>query len=220
MTTPWWVLLRTVSRAALPLVVVAALCEAGEDPDPLGILADRRKTETAIMRTYIAEVEMTRLDMTRAALETEVWQAQQTETAWAAAPAPQIVGPPAAVPPANQPPAPAPLAPSPSSASSPPVITRVDFPAGIPANGTKITGWVSFKDPDGDVNWMTLEVVKSKTMKGSAGDPREHMQGSPTDGRCWMQFWCYVKQEITMRATLFDAAGNQSNSMDFEFECQ
>ena len=160
------------------------------------------------------------LDATQRAVATLEAEYHAAQTEEAAALAPQILSPPVALPPADQPPAPAPLAPPPAPASSPPVITRVDFPAGIPANGTKITGWVSFKDPDGDVNWMTLDVVSSKTMKGSSGDPRQHMQGSPTDGRCWMQFWCYVKQEITMRVTLFDAAGNQSNSMDFDFECQ
>lgn len=169
----------------------------------------------------VASEGMTELEMTRVALEYEIEQVQKTETAAAAAPpppAPQIEAPPGA--PVLEPPAAAAPAASPATGGSPPVITRVDFPSGIPANGTRFTGWVSFIDPDGDVNWMTLEVVSSKTMKGSAGDPREHMQGSPTNGRCWMQFWCYVKQDITMRVTLHDAAGNHSNAVDFQFECQ
>jgi len=64
-----------------------------------------------------------------------------------------------------------------------------------------------------------MEVVSALSMKGFEEDPRQGLFGSPTDGRYDFKIWCFRKQEITMRVTLVDAAGNQSNSMEFSFEC-
>jgi hypothetical protein len=152
-------------------------------------------------------IALTEIPITQTVLAEQVDQVNATMTARAEVP---LLEPP---------PAPAPLEPSPVPVSSPPVITKVDFLSGIPANGTKFTGWVSFKDPDGDVNWMKMEVVRSVSMKGFEADPRPHMLGTPTDGKCRFQIWCYRKQEATMRVTLIDAAGNSSNPVEFEFEC-
>ena len=167
-----------------------------------------------------------------AALEAELHAAQtaeaapisredaiQTAQAEAAAPAPQVEAPTAAQPPLAEAPAPALSDAAPPPGSSPPIITRVDFPKSIPASGIKFAGWTSFTDPDGDVVLQRMEVVSALSMKGFEEDPRQVLFGSPTDGRYDFYIWCFRKQEVVMRVTLIDAVGNQSNSMEFSFEC-
>ena len=194
-------------------VLVFVQCQC---PDPFAdMLIDREPillTEQAAMLT-----EMAAYDLTKEALQDEVERTNATLTAIAVAPAPPTDTASAAA--QNElPPALAsqeiPLIPG----SSAPVITRVDFLKAMPADGNTYYGWVSFTDADGDVNRIKIESVRSTSpTTGSEYEP--HLQGSPTAGRARIGFYCTVKSQHTMRATLFDAAGNSSNSMEYSFEC-
>lgn len=203
MISPRQQLLRNIGRAVLPMVSVIVTLSCTY----FNLFYDLEVYEAELTEEASASTIAASIPHTQTALAEQVQQANATMTARTDAP------PTAAPPPA------APSTAFPPPASAPPVITRVDFLKGIPATGAKFTGWVSFTDPDGDVNLMELDVVRSVSMKGFENDPNHSLQGSPTDGRYAMQFWCYRKQEVTMRVTLFDAAGNSSNSMEFSFEC-
>jgi len=87
----------------------------------------------------------------------------------------------------------------------------------MPADGNTYYGWVSFTDADGDVNRIKIESVRSTSpTTGSEYEP--HLQARPPRPGPH-RFYCTVKSQHTMRATLFDAAGNSSNSMEYSFEC-
>lgn len=223
--------INAIRQVLLPIAALAVILSCASTNEELGPLGEWAQTEEALSEadwanhltsTAIAalEAELNAAQTAEAApiSRDEAIQTAEAEAAQVIAPAPQVIEAPAAAPPAADAPAPA-LQPAPPSGSSPPVITKVDFLKSIPATGTKFSGWVSFTDPDGDVNLMILEVISAETMKGWQGDPNESLQGTPTEGRYRMQFWCYNDQQITMRVTLVDAAGNSSNPMDFSFEC-
>jgi hypothetical protein len=213
MISPPQTVFKPIGRAVLPMMAIAFtqccwLYDAIVESNPAA-----STEQVQMISTDMAALAQTQTALAAPISREDAIASARAEAALGIAPppaAPQIIEPPAAAPQAVAPTAPA---------SSPPVITKVDFLKGIPANGTKFMGWVSFRDPDGDVNLMTLDVVSSVSMKGSQNDPNHSLQGSPTEGRYAMECWCYRKQEVTMRVTLFDAAGNSSNSMDFSFEC-
>ena len=122
--------------------------------------------------------------------------------------------------PQQQPVAPPADAPSAGSASSAPVITDIDFPSTIPADGTTYFGWISFTDADGDVNRIQLHVVHSTTPMSDAENPPGTLEGTASAGKYRMGFYCTIPSLHTMQVTLLDTAGNRSNSMDFSWECR
>jgi hypothetical protein len=89
---------------------------------------------------------------------------------------------------------------------SPPVITKVDFQV-HPGHRTKFSGWVSFTDPDGDVTLMTLEVISAETIAVCRAIPTSPFRERTMADTAKLR----QRPEITMRVTLFDAAGNSSN---------
>jgi hypothetical protein len=223
--------LNSVGHAFLWIAALAVMlgCFSTEDLGPLGEWAQTEEalneanwalhlTSTAIA-SLEAEVHAAQTEESAPISREDATGTAQAEAAQGIAPAPQVIEAPAAAPPAAEAPAPALQPILPAAGSSPPVITRVDFPKTIPASGNKFVGWTSFKDPDGDVVLQRMEVVSSLSMKGFEDDPRQGLFGSPTEGRYDFKIWCFRKQEVTMRVTLVDAAGNQSNSMEFSFEC-
>ena len=226
--------LNAIGQALLLLMALGVIlsCASTKEELVFGPLGEWAQTEEALndadwanhlTSTAIAalEAELNAAQTAEAApiSREDAIQTAQAEAAGGIAPAPQVIEAPAAAPPAADAPAPALQAVPPAAGSSPPVITSVDFPKSIPASGIKFAGWTSFTDPDGDVVLQRMEVVSALSMKGFEDDPREGLFGSPTDGRYDFKIWCFRKQEITMRVTLVDAAGNQSNSMEFSFEC-
>ena len=55
--------------------------------------------------------------------------------------------------------------------SVPPTVLSIDFPSQIPADGTGVDGSVRFRDPDGDVNWVTFDVVSASDFESFAFNP-------------------------------------------------
>jgi len=207
-------LLRSGGRTALVALALLVILSCTEILQPFydEEEQDYRSTQGALELTHLANYFQT-----ATALSAQVTQLRMTETALAAAPP---IQPPQALAPQIEAPVPAPQQAPQVAASSPPIITRVDFPSSIPSNGTKFTGWVSFKDPDGDVNLIRIHVLRSvSSIPDYEHDPNHMLQGTPTDGQFGFQFWCGSKQEITSQVTLFDLAGNSSNTMEFTVEC-
>jgi hypothetical protein len=115
----------------------------------------------------------------------------------------------------------APSKPTPASTPTPlsmPVITSIDFPDQIAAGGSLVDGRVRFRDPDGDVNWVTFEVVRAEQFEGFEFNPLEVLdEGDATDGVFLFNIWCERVQRVTLRVTLYDASGHSSAPVDFEF---
>jgi len=75
-------------------------------------------------------------------------------------------------------------------------------------------------DPDGDINWVTFDVVQATNFTAFEFDPHESLaEGDTTNGVFAFYIWCNLNQSVTLRTTLHDEAGNSSNSVDFSFTC-
>lgn len=127
-----------------------------------------------------------------------------------------------ALPTSTSTPTPTPTATStPTAAPGPPTILSFEFPAEITADGTAVYGKVRFQDPDGDVNWVTFDVISAQSFTPFAFDPIESLvEGDVRDGTFKFRMWCTVVQEVSMRVTLLDAAGNSSAPVDLRFRCK
>lgn len=99
--------------------------------------------------------------------------------------------------------------------SSRPKIISIEFPQEIPADGSKRSGTIYFKDRDGDVIW-----VQFYALVGNAGSegfaPPVYGQ---KEGAFGFDLRCNQPQTITYRVTLKDKAGNRSDPFDFTFTC-
>ena len=113
------------------------------------------------------------------------------------------------------------ITPTPTAIPGPPTIISIDFPSQIPADGTSIGGTVRFQDPDGDVNWITFDVVRASDFTPFEFDPLEGLvEGDATDGTVEFYLWCVTVQKVAMQVTLFDAAENSSAPVNFAFSCE
>jgi hypothetical protein len=113
------------------------------------------------------------------------------------------------------------VTPTPAAILGSPAIISIDFPSEIPADGSSIDGTVQFRDPDGDVNWVTFDVISASDFAPFAFNPSDNLaRGDATDGTFEFYMWCSAVQNVTMRVTLFDAAGNSSAPVDFGFNCK
>jgi hypothetical protein len=97
-----------------------------------------------------------------------------------------------------------------------PVITSIEFPKEIPADGSRITGKVHFKDPDGNINLISFEVIAAKEFKPFSFNP--YVQGL-TEGSIGFFISCYTVQEVTLEVMLSDEGGNRSPPEEFTFSC-
>jgi hypothetical protein len=105
--------------------------------------------------------------------------------------------------------------------SAPPTILSIDFPSQIPADDTGVDGSVRFRDPDGDVNRVTFDVVSAIDFTSFEFNPVNYLiEGDATEGVFSFHTWSNVVQEVTLRVTLYDAAGNSSAPVDFSFSCE
>ena len=113
------------------------------------------------------------------------------------------------------------VTPTPTAVPGPPTTISIDFPSEIPADGTPFHGTVWFQDPDGDVNWVTFDVISATDFTPFAFNPIESLvEGDARDGTFGFHMWCGTVQDVTLRVTLFDAAGNSSVAVDFAFSCK
>ncbi len=101
-----------------------------------------------------------------------------------------------------------------------PVITGINFPSTIPGNKSTIIGLLYFTDPDGDIRYITYDVIRATDFGGGTDDSPNLDSGTWENGAIKIYLWCGGEQDVTLRATIFDWAGNRSNSMDFSFTCK
>lgn len=110
---------------------------------------------------------------------------------------------------------------TPTPAVGPPSIVSVDFPDWIPADGSRTGGTVRFKDSDGDLNWVTFDVVRAMDFTGFSLNPMEFLvQGDAANGVFAFNVWSRTVQQVTLRVRLWDAAGQSSAPVDFTFSCR
>ena len=107
-----------------------------------------------------------------------------------------------------------------AQAPKPPTITAINFPAEIPGNKSTIIGLLYFTDADGDVQYVTYDVVSAVNFGGGTDNALKLDSGNWNNGALKVYLWCDGQQQVTLRATLYDYAGNRSNSMDFSFACK
>ena len=107
-----------------------------------------------------------------------------------------------------------------AKAPKPPIITGINFPAEIPGNKSTMIGLLYFTDDDGDLQYATYDVVSAKEFGGGTDNALKLDNGSWKSGAIKIYLWCNGQQTVTLRATLFDFAGNRSNSMNFTFTCK
>ncbi len=98
---------------------------------------------------------------------------------------------------------------------TPPEITFIDFPSEIPADGSEITGYVGFKDKDGDIATANFEVVKAEDFQPFSLDLRQFK--GYTEGVFMFTIATTTPQQVTLRLTLIDEAGNRSEPKEFSF---
>lgn len=101
-----------------------------------------------------------------------------------------------------------------------PKITLIQFPSEIPADGTPVSGQVSFEDHDADVKRIHFSVVKGDRkaleLESFAFDPK--VAGVHSG---WIPFSlaCSKPQQVTFMVTLIDEAGHMSAGTAFSFKC-
>jgi hypothetical protein len=103
----------------------------------------------------------------------------------------------------------------------PPTIISIDFPGQIPADGSSFEGVVRFRDSDGDINRVTFDVVSATNFTPFEFKPLWSLvEGDALDGAFTFNMRCGTVQQVTLRVTLHDTAGNSSAPVDFGFNCQ
>lgn len=104
---------------------------------------------------------------------------------------------------------------------SPPVIVTIEFLSSIIGDGQTNYGSLYFHDRNGDVNRPTLDVVSTTNFGGADYDPGPYViAGDPFSGVYQLYIWCEGQQDVTLRATLHDAAGLKINTVNFSSTCE
>jgi len=98
---------------------------------------------------------------------------------------------------------------------SKPEILSIDFPQQILADGSENIGYVFFKDPDGDIIKATFDVVKAVDFQSFSIDPKVKGQ---KEGAFQFIIATKTPQQVTLKVTLTDEAGNESEPKEFSFE--
>lgn len=99
--------------------------------------------------------------------------------------------------------------------SAAPVITGIDFPQEIAADGRKVSGTVHFLDGDADIAQVKFDVVEAKLFDPFAFDPQIKGQ---SEGSFGFTLFTVFPQKVTLRVTLVDAQGRESEPVEFSFE--
>ncbi len=107
-----------------------------------------------------------------------------------------------------------------AQAPKPPVITGISFPSKIPGNKSIMIGLLYFTDADGDIRYVTYDVISATDFGGGVDDSPNLNSGTWDNGSIKIYLWCDGEQDVILRATLHDFAGNKSNSMNFSFSCE
>ena len=107
-----------------------------------------------------------------------------------------------------------------AAAPKPPTITGINFPKEIPGNKSTMIGLLYFTDSDGDPQYVTYDVVSAVNFGGGTDNALKLDSGTWENGAIKIYLWCDGQQTVTLRATMYDYAGNRSNSMNFTFTCK
>lgn len=103
----------------------------------------------------------------------------------------------------------------------PPELISIDFPSQIPTDGSRIEGRVQFRDSDADIKQATFDVVSAASFGPFEIKPLWSLvEGNATGGAFRFRIRCMTPQQVTLRVTLYDTAGNSSAPVDFSFSCQ
>lgn len=102
------------------------------------------------------------------------------------------------------------------SQGSSPEIVFIDFPKQIQADGSKASGFVGFKDDDGDLSRAEFSVVQAKDFQPFSLDLK-HLKGAK-EGVFEFQITTTTPQQVTLRVILIDEVGNRSQPKEFSFE--
>ncbi len=110
---------------------------------------------------------------------------------------------------------------TPAAQPSPPVVSCATFPDTIGVDQVQ-HGLVWFEDPDGDMAQARFEVLGGdpgavEIQPGTSFDPGVHGQ---TDGAFRFTITSSAAQTVTLRLTLVDEAGLESDPYEFTFEVQ
>jgi len=97
-----------------------------------------------------------------------------------------------------------------------PEIIFIDFPKQIQADGTKVSGFVGFKDADGDLAKAEFSVVQAKDLQPFTIDLK--ILKGIKEGVFEFQIATKTPQQATLRVVLADEAGNRSQPGEFSFE--
>ncbi len=102
-----------------------------------------------------------------------------------------------------------------SAARAAPVIERIDFPTTILANGAKISGEVTFRDREGDLETAEFEPVKSVDFKPGKFSPTG--VAGVKQGKFGFTINTQTPQNVINSLTLVDKAGHRSKPFQFTF---
>lgn len=108
----------------------------------------------------------------------------------------------------------------PAQGNPPEIIANIDFPSKILADGKANAGYVFFKDPDGDIARITFDLVQGNRSSLQLKPDWEfdpHVQGQ-REGYIPFTISATAAQQVRIRVTLTDAAGNGSQPKEFSFE--
>lgn len=96
-----------------------------------------------------------------------------------------------------------------------PQITLLDFPREIKADGNPVSGFIFFKDPDGDVMRAEFTVVQAIDFQPFG---LELQVKGVKEGVIEFRISTKTPQRVVLRAVLVDEAGNRSAPWEFSFE--
>lgn len=101
-----------------------------------------------------------------------------------------------------------------------PSIISVDFPSSIVVDSLNDIR-VEFKDPDGDINLVTFDVIEATASFDSFEfNPMNTLvQGDVFEGSFTSDILCLSVQSVELQVTIFDGAGNRSSPQNFSFDC-
>ena len=100
------------------------------------------------------------------------------------------------------------------------MITGISFPKEIPGNKSTIIGLLYSTDLDGDIRYVTPDVISAEHFGSGVDNSPNLDSGTWDNGAIKIYLCCEGEQGVTLRATIYDYAGNRSNSMDFSFTCR
>lgn len=96
-----------------------------------------------------------------------------------------------------------------------PQVLFINFDSPIPADGSRAFGRVGFEDQDEDIILIKFEVVEASDFVSFSFNPKKY---GHSEGVIEFFVFSRIEQEVTLRVSLVDEAGNESFPAEFSFE--